>query len=357
MFIHTKYSIGYGMKPSEQTIQWAKDCGFPCLAVTDINTTTAVLSSLKFAQQIEFPIIAGVDIRNGVEHCYLIIAKNNRGFHELNAFLTKHLHEDLAFPRIAPYFANCKVIYPLDHRPKALRSNEFIGIQAHEIKKLAFIKGVPKEKWLAVQIMTFQTKREFNTHRLLRAIDKTVLLSQLPKNEQAPETERVDTFEGLKEMFSKATYVLEQTFELLSQCQIHFGFNDDAEPQNINTYTGTHEEDKSLIQSLCLKGRVKRYPWADFSTENKTAKEVTDRIDREISVIEEKGFMAYFLVTWDIIHYAKSQTYFHVGRGSGANSIVAYLLGITDVDPLELDLYFERFIRSEERRVGKECRS
>jgi len=332
------------MKSPEKTIHWAQTFGFPCLAITDINTTTAVLSSIKYAQEIEFPIIAGVDIRNGVKHCYLIIAENNRGFHELNAFLTKHLHEGLSFPKVAPYLANCKVVYPLVSKPNNLRDNEFIGIQAHELNKLPFIKDVPKEKWLAVQIMTFQTKREFNTHRLLRAIDTNALLSQLPISEQAPETEQFYSFEELKELFSKQAFVFDQTFELLSQCQIHFGFNDEVVQQNIKTYTGTHEEDKELIQSLCLKGRVKRYPWADFSTENDTAKEITERIQREIGVIEIKGFMAYFLVTWDIIHYAKSQTYFHVGRGSGANSIVAYLLGITDVDPLELDLYFERFI-------------
>jgi len=344
MFIHTKYSIGYGMKSPEKTIQWAKDCGFPSLVVSDINSTTAILSSLKYAQSIAFPIVAGVDIRNGVKHCYLIIAENNRGFHELNAFLTQHLHESLNFPKAAPYLANCKIIYPLKNKPKTLRDNEFIGIQAHELNKLPFIKDVPKEKWLAIQLMTFQTKREFNTHRLLRSIDKNILLSQLSEKEQAPSTEQFYSYKELQALFSKANFILNQTFELLSQCQIHFGFNDDAEPQNIRTYTGTMEEDKALIQSLCLKGRSKRYPWADFSTENDTAKAITDRIEREIEVIEQKGYMAYFLVTWDIIHYAKSQGYFHVGRGSGANSIVAYLLGITDVDPLELDLYFERFI-------------
>src|SRR5262249_53400215 len=62
------------------------------------------------------------------------------------------------------------------------------------------------------------------------------------------------------------------------------------------------------------------------------------------SIINKLDFNAYFLITWDIIRYAKSKGYFHVGRGSGANSIVAYCLGITDVDPLELNLYFERFL-------------
>ncbi len=54
--------------------------------------------------------------------------------------------------------------------------------------------------------------------------------------------------------------------------------------------------------------------------------------------------IAYFLITWDIIRYAQSRGFFYVGRGSGANSIVAYCLQITDVDPMELDLYFERFL-------------
>ena len=56
------------------------------------------------------------------------------------------------------------------------------------------------------------------------------------------------------------------------------------------------------------------------------------------------GFSAYFLITWDVIRYAQSRGFFFVGRGSGANSIVAYCLQITDVDPIELDLYFERFL-------------
>jgi DNA polymerase-3 subunit alpha len=67
-------------------------------------------------------------------------------------------------------------------------------------------------------------------------------------------------------------------------------------------------------------------------------------LNKELALIQEKSFVAYFLINWDITSYARSKGYFYVGRGSGANSIVAYLLRITDVDPIELDLYFERFI-------------
>ena len=74
---------------------------------------------------------------------------------------------------------------------------------------------------------------------------------------------------------------------------------------------------------------------------NKVAEE---RVEKELQIIFNLGFSAYFLITWDIIRYSLSRGFYHVGRGSGANSVVAYCLKITDVDPIELDLYFERFL-------------
>ena len=77
--------------------------------------------------------------------------------------------------------------------------------------------------------------------------------------------------------------------------------------------------------------------------QNTITQDVTDRLEKELTLIIKMNFVAYFLINWRIINYARKQGYYYVGRGSGANSIVAYLLRITDVDPIELDLYFERF--------------
>ena len=77
---------------------------------------------------------------------------------------------------------------------------------------------------------------------------------------------------------------------------------------------------------------------------NKNTPDIEARIEKEITTVAKKGFVAYFLINWKICKYAREQGYFYVGRGSGANSILAYLLQITEVDPIELDLYFERFI-------------
>jgi len=76
----------------------------------------------------------------------------------------------------------------------------------------------------------------------------------------------------------------------------------------------------------------------------KNNKQAAKRVTNELEIIDKLGFSSYFLITWDIIRYSLSRGFYHVGRGSGANSVVAYCLKITDVDPIELNLYFERFI-------------
>ena len=91
-----------------------------------------------------------------------------------------------------------------------------------------------------------------------------------------------------------------------------------------------------MLLQLCDTKIHKRY-------KNVTQK-VKDRLQKELKVIIDLKFVSFFLINYDIISYAKKNNFFHVGRGSGANSIVAYIIGITDVDPIELDLYFERFI-------------
>ena len=71
---------------------------------------------------------------------------------------------------------------------------------------------------------------------------------------------------------------------------------------------------------------------------------ILNRLEKELTLIKKMGFVSYFLINWNIVSHAQKKGFFYVGRGSGANSMVAYLLRITDVDPIELDLYFERFI-------------
>jgi DNA polymerase-3 subunit alpha len=334
--IHSKYSIKYGVKSPHWILEWANKNKYEQIAITDINSTTAILNSIKLSQEIGIKIVAGTDIRNGIEQKYVLLAKNNRGFHEINTFITTHLHEDRSFPDQAEYLANCITIYPLKNTPDKLKINEYVGIRPHQVNKLTNDQKTHRDKLVILQTMTFEVKREFNAHRLLRAIDHNCLLSKLSINQQADHRDTFIKKRELYDVYSAFPDIIERTEKVLKACSIHFGFGDEVEAQNIHTYTGTKPDDKRLLRSLCEEGLSHRYPTITAT--------VRERIDRELDVIDQKDYLAYFLVTWDIINYATSKGYFHVGRGSGANSIVAYLLGITDVDPLELDLYFERFI-------------
>ena len=102
----------------------------------------------------------------------------------------------------------------------------------------------------------------------------------------------------------------------------------------------TGEEPTVYIRKLIDEGVKKKY--------GKETPEIRERIESELAVIQKQGFIEYFLIVWDYINAARNMGIsVGPGRGSGAGSIVAYLIGITNIDPLKYDLYFERFLNPE----------
>jgi DNA polymerase-3 subunit alpha len=334
---HSHFSLHYGILSPEEIVQWAKSAGYSYVVLTDINATGAVLAFVREAQRLGIKPIVGVELRNGMEHIATLIARNNRGFHEMNHFLSRYLQTNTPFPRRLPHFTSCYTCYPIERVDFKLNQNEYIEIQGENTGNLMYkYTSFSREKMLFLQPMTFRNKRDFNTHRLLRAIHLNTLLSKLPTTQQAPSTELFWPLSLLEENLKNHADIYERTLRLFDTCHVSFAFGDEAMPQNPSSYTGSKEEDELLLRELCAEGLDYRYPTV--------TDEIVARIEKEIAIISEKHYLSYFLITWDFCSYARSKGYFYVGRGSGANSIVAYLLRITDVDPLELDLYFERFI-------------
>nr|WP_299382997.1 DNA polymerase III subunit alpha [Allomuricauda sp.] len=331
----------YGTFSELELLELAQQNHVTRLVLTDINNTSAGLNFVRKAPEYGITPILGIDFRNGVKPCFLGIAQNNEGYLELNRFLSHHLHEELEIPFRAPAFQNAFVIYPFEqallNELEDFKAHEFIGISIQDLRRLPFSKFAKLKKKLVVQQpVTFRNKADFNAHRLLRAIDNNVLLSKLPQEEEADEGEKMFPVQNLAAAFSEHPFILENTEKLLNQCDIHFDFSKGRKPQNLNSYLGSVEEDGKLIEKLCYEGLPYRYKEVDASIQN--------RLDKELSLIKKMGFVSYFLINWDIVSEARKRGFYYVGRGSGANSIVAYLLRITDVDPMELDLYFERFI-------------
>ncbi|MEM8907180.1 MAG: DNA polymerase III subunit alpha, partial [Bacteroidota bacterium] len=172
----------------------------------------------------------------------------------------------------------------------------------------------------------------YHTHRILRAIDQNTLLTKLKKSDHADERDRLYPIHQLQQHYQLYPQIIENTTALLDQCSIAMS---STLKHNRQTFSGSKTGDLDLLRKLTRKGWEKRY---------QSMPAAWKRIEQELAVIETLDFCCYFLITWDIIRYAKSMGYHHVGRGSGANSIVAYCLFITDVEPMELALYFERFM-------------
>ncbi|MDM9630282.1 DNA polymerase III subunit alpha [Robiginitalea aurantiaca] len=338
---HTYYSLRYGTYSEEALLSMARENGITRLALTDINNTSAGLNFVRRASEFNIHPLLGIDFRNGTSCCFVAIARNNEGYLELNRFLSHHLHGKRPFPERAPAFSNAYVIYPFEkvllEEIKTFAPHEFIGISLRDLRRLPFSRLIEyREKLVVLQPVTFRNKRDFNAHRLLRAIDNNVLLSKLPETEQASPEDCMYPLENLAAAFSDFSFILENTERLMQACEIRFDFSSQRRPQNLQTYTGSETSDIRLLERLCQEGMPYRY--------KNPGPEVRARLEKELDLIIKKGFVSYFLINWDIVSEARRRGFFYVGRGSGANSIVAYLLRITDVDPIELDLYFERFI-------------
>ncbi len=332
---HSYYSLRYGTLPLDQLVQTALDQGIDCMTLTDINNSMGVVDFVKECGKKGIRPLAGIEFRDGNKLLYIGIARNNLGFKELNDFLSYHNIQDIPLPDRPPAFNHCYVIYPFGKlRVTELRQNEFTGVRIPELNLLLSSEYRHKqEKLLALCPLTFSDEKGYELHRNLRAIDNNILLSMLTPAMVAPPDEMFLSPSRIRECFESYPQILLNTSRLMEDCSIEFDF---TTVKNKKLFSASAYDDKLLLEKLAMDGLYYRY--------GKKDKEALRRVKHELEIIDRLGFSAYFLITWDIIRYTMSRTFYHVGRGSGANSIVAYCLRITDVDPIELNLYFERFL-------------
>lgn len=337
---HTYYSLKYGTIAPQKLLKYFLEREVQAFVLADINNTSAIIEMLRLVDELPIKVIPGIDFRNGVQQQFVGIAINNNGFATLNRFLSKHLHAQEPFPDRAPELEDVIFVYPFSKWKTTikLRDYEYVGVGLQDLSRLPFSNWKNSLKKLVVlQTISFANKREYNAHRILRAIDNNALLSQLPTTEQGSEKDVFIDETTLKHAFEPYPDIVFNTHKILKKCNVVFDFKGStAVHNNLKSYTENEALDYRLMRKLCFEGLPYRY---DAVTDV-----ILDRLNKELTVIKEKGFVSYFLIAWKVLKYARSRGYFYVGRGSGANSIVAYIMRITDVDPIELDLYFERFI-------------
>ena len=317
--------------------------------MTDINNTSCAYTFIQACKRHGIKPIIGIEFRDvpgrqqlppgspGIhrELYYIGIAKNREGWLELNQLLTTSSMSGEPLPQVAPPLKHAYIIYK--KLPKGLHQlaeNEYVGIRPTEVNQLysSYLKDHP-DKLVMLAPCTFLDSDGYRIHKLLRCIDLNILIGNLKAEHCAHASERMYGPAELEAIYAQYPQIIANTKAIVDDCHINMP---STYHNNRKTFTGSNAGDMELLTKLAINGCVRRY--------GEHHRRAMERTLNELRVIDKLGFSPYFLITWDIVRYARSAGYHHVGRGSGANSIVAFNLDITDVDPLELDLYFERFI-------------
>lgn len=356
---HSYYSLRYGTLSVEELLELAQEKGHTAIALTDINCATGALEFVQKAREKGIRPVVGIEFRTDNRLDYIGIARNESGFRQLNGFLTHHLRKaalgekgipegpgsllptslrTLRFPPQAPDLPDTFFIYPLARAPHpgGLRGNEFVGIAPLELNRLFTSPFRDRHDRLVCLLpVTFKDKVGYNTHRLLRAIDRNILLSKQDPGDIAAKDEVMLGMADFLNLYRGHAPIVTNTIRLMEACSFSMSL---GKSKNRKHFTSSEEEDFALLSKLSRDGFERRYGKGDH--------EAWGRMEKELGVIKSLSFCSYFLITWDVLNYTRGRGFHHVGRGSGANSIVAYVLGITDVDPIRLNLYFERFLNS-----------
>lgn len=367
---HTGFSFQHGTLSIKELVAEARRCGVAKLAITEINNTASYMELLRLCDEIRprengrskfgdepylLDLAVGIEFRNAQhELLYIGLAKNNEGFEQLNRLLSHYKREARNLPPRAPELRDAFFIYPFGKAdPDLLRANEYIGVAPQNLSNFTVYapRHTHADRFVALLSVTFlpprktidaktgrskEVHRDFNTHRLLRSIANNTLLSKLAAEQQADPGEFMRPKKEYAHLFASHPALLTNAEQLLNQCSIDIRLR---ENKNKRFFTNSAAEDLALLRRETEKGYALRY--GDDTNTWQT------HIEKELRIIEKKNFTNYYLITYDLISFAKEKGYDYVGRGSGANSTVAYCLGITNVDPIELDLYFERFLNEE----------
>lgn len=340
--VHSWFSFKYGTLSPVKLWEQCKALGVKKIVLTEINNTASYVEMLRIAEEnrddFDLEIALGMEFRHDHQLKFIAIARNNRGFEEINRYRSYLNNESLPVPNRAPEFREVVIVYPYSEESNfsLLRSDEFYGVRASQLTKFRLAPAEHHHKCVVLQPVTFSDKLSHNIHRLLRSIEHNTLLSKLAPHQQAHIDEVMISEAGLENKFSGFPELIENTKRILNECQFTSTLGIDKNKKKI---FGNEEHDWTILKEQSEIGFLKRYDTNDL--------DARQRLHRELEVIRIKNFCPYYLIAYDLVNFAESQGFDHVGRGSGANSLVAYCLGITDVDPIELDLYFERFLNTE----------
>ncbi|MCB9206558.1 MAG: DNA polymerase III subunit alpha [Ignavibacteriales bacterium] len=348
LHVHSNYSILQGTITIDEIIHFAKANGSTYVSLTDTNGMYGLIQFAKRAEESGVkPILGSVITDPQNEKNYVIfLAKNNLGYSELCKIITaRKLKEGFTFSEIIKNISDN--LFLLTSSIEVL--NEFL--QFPEIIKNLFVELIVTQKKKSktrelynfakqnkLQIIAshpayFLNKEDFVLHRTVSAIRLNKTFENLTNDELVDEEYYLKSPEEIKTIWKSLPEALWNLEFVAKNCNVDLQFNKYKFP----VYRVPKDDNSfSYLWKQCFKGLSEKYqPITDKAVK---------RLQYELDVIDELGFSDYFLIVSDIIQEARRRKMVTIGRGSAANSLVAYCLDFTQVDPLEHNLYFERFL-------------
>lgn len=222
----------------------------------------------------------------------------------------------------------------------------YLELQANHLKEQALVnqKLVELSRKLDIPLVItndshYLKKEDAYNHEVLLCVQTGKKMTDMDRMRFETDDFYIKSPQEIREFVPNLPEAMENTVKIAEKCNVEFEFGHTILPNyDVPAEYATHYD---FFKKLCEDGIKKRYG------EN-PSQEIIDRAEYEMSVIQKMGYVDYFLIVWDFIHYAKSHGIpVGPGRGSGAGSIIAYAIEITDIDPIKYNLLFERFLNPE----------
>ena len=386
LHIHSEFSLLDGANRIKDLPVRAKELGMKAMAITDHGVMYGAIDFYKACKKEGIKPIIGCEVYvaprtrfdkepNIDNHYYhlILLAKNNQGYKNLSKLVSLGFVEGYYYkPRIDLEIlekysegliclsaclagaVNQALINGQEEKAeevalwhkKVFGEDYYIEIQNNGIPEqvLANQKLVKLARKLDIPLVAtndahYLKKEDAYNHEVLLCIQTGKKMSDPDRMRFETDELYVKSPEEMSEYFKAFPDAIENTVKIAEKCNVEFEFGHTILPNyDVPAEYPTHYD---FFKKLCDDGIKKRYG------EN-PSKEILDRAEYEISVIKKMGYVDYFLIVWDFIHYAKSQGIpVGPGRGSGAGSIIAYAMEITDIDPMKYGLLFERFLNPE----------
>ncbi len=381
LHVHSEYSLLDGACRVKQLVQRAKELGMPAVALTDHGTLGGAVKFYRAAEEEGIKPIIGLEL-------YVATDRRSRaGVKEKNAHLTLLARDETGYKNLVK-LSTTAYLEGYYYKPRAdwdllrehheglialtgcmsgktsmlLRDGDDSAALA-EVRRLADLlgpenvyvelqdAGLPEQRELLPKLARLAEKAGLRTvatndvhylrhedayaHDALLCLQTQSNLADEKRMKYGSDEFYLKSADEMAERFKDYPGACAATVEIAERCDVHLDFGEYKLP----TYPVPEgKTEGGYLRELCEQGIVRRYGV-------EPSDEVRERLDFELGVIGEMGFDAYFLIVWDYVKFAKDNGIaVGPGRGSAAGSIVSYALGITDIDPLQYDLLFERFL-------------